>query len=539
MRITATYILLVTLCFFFFQPENLFAQSWKQYPYQPDSSLLTFPKDEGRHASEPIEWWYTTAHLTGDSTGTQYSVMLTYFDYPFPPFDGFRIFNLANDDNGTFYPETEGVAYNQLADSGLSIQATTMSGNQESWVTLKDFTGDFVPFNYVINASSAHGSISLDYDAQKRPLILADSGFMYQGKDDYTYYYSQTHLDVSGTITFDGFTEPVSGMAWIDRQYGSFNPNTGEQYEWFSLQLDNGMDFNIWNIFTTDRHIPGNINYQVLSAWVNDSTQFTIPDFTLDRLAYKSTPDNEKVYSTKWRIQADTMDIDLVVEVLHPNQEVTLPFRFYEGATTISGTINGQPAGGKGFAELLHTYEAPNVEILKPTQALPSDSTTITWTLHNPDDGRPVQYDLWMKPYGSGNYQPIAQDLSDTSYTWFPGVQDSALLLRVVAHSVDSSLVGSYAVQLAPTGQSHFKQLEKDLKISPNPTNGRVLVQLPMEPIGPSVLRIYSENGRLVGQETVHGNKHVVNLSGLPDGMYIFEVGSDNFSFRGKVTKGE
>ena len=37
-----------------------FAQAWKVYPYTPSTtptSQISFPTDEGRHSSEPVEWW--------------------------------------------------------------------------------------------------------------------------------------------------------------------------------------------------------------------------------------------------------------------------------------------------------------------------------------------------------------------------------------------------------------------------------------------------------------------------------------------------
>ena len=41
-----------------------YSQSWKEYPYKPEGSLISFPADEGHHTTEPIEWWYTAGYLT-------------------------------------------------------------------------------------------------------------------------------------------------------------------------------------------------------------------------------------------------------------------------------------------------------------------------------------------------------------------------------------------------------------------------------------------------------------------------------------------
>ena len=57
---------------------------------------------------------------------------------------------------------------------------------------------------------------------------------------------------------------------------------------------------------------------------------------------------------------------DLVITTNHHNSEVSLPFRFYEGSTTITGTIEGNSVTGIGFAELLHFYHHPNFQITTP-----------------------------------------------------------------------------------------------------------------------------------------------------------------------------
>ena len=56
---------------------NSNAQPWKVYPYQPEGSLVGFPEDEGFHPEEPVEWWYINGTLTGETTGKDYSFMIS------------------------------------------------------------------------------------------------------------------------------------------------------------------------------------------------------------------------------------------------------------------------------------------------------------------------------------------------------------------------------------------------------------------------------------------------------------------------------
>ncbi|HXH18901.1 MAG TPA: lipocalin-like domain-containing protein, partial [Chitinophagales bacterium] len=436
---------LLILLLLLFHPS--FSQWWKHYPYREDGTVLTFPDDEGYHPGNEVEWWYTTGHVTGDSTGTHYSYMVSFFYYDtIPTFDGFRIFNLANDNTGEFYDETLPVtSYTTLSEDHLEIKAAVGfpgAPHQEEWTTLRDSMNNLLPFEYHLKASQANGSIDMTYRSLVRPLIL-ENGFFYQGATGYTYYYSLTKIEISGTITMNGVTETVRGTGWVDRQWGAFNPFYGEKYEWFSIQLSNGMAMNVWNIFTPDNRIPDTSTYRLCSVYVDDSTDWELHDFQLTRLQFNWMPDSQQCYSRSWRLI--DQHFDLTFTTLHTNSEVQLPFRFFEGATTVAGTVYGYPVTGVGFAECLHSYSHPQVELTLPAENASWDGAIpFTWRLLNPDDGRPVYYDVEISSDNAA-FTKIAHALSDTFYQWSPDVNAGTnLWLKITGYSIDSSLTGTY-----------------------------------------------------------------------------------------------
>ena len=420
-------------------------QSWKTYPLQQQGSLIGFPADEGFHFNEDIEWIYINGHVTGKFTGNDYSFVLAYFYYPAFGYDGFRIFNISNETTKQFYDESLPCNYVSIAEDSLNIIADVgfSSVHTEEWITLTDSEGKMKPFQYHINAISQTGSIDIDCNTLKRPLIVADSGFLYQGAEGYTYYYSQTMIDISGEITLNSVEDSISGKGWIDHQFGNFNPNNNEEYEWFCIQLDNGMDLNIWNIFTEDNKIPETLAYRICSVYVNDSSSFTTFNFDIERLEFAYTQDGEKCYSQKWHIIADTFDIDILVSALNSNSEVALPFRFFEGGTMIEGTVKGQQVEGKGFAELLHSYEKPEISIVYPHNNGPwDDSESARWVLNNPDDGNEILYDIEISYDRTSTYKKIARGIKDTGYYWNPSyfTDDTIVDLRITGYSADSTL---------------------------------------------------------------------------------------------------
>lgn len=536
-----------SLLFFLLLFQLVFANGWKNYPYHEDSTVLTFPDDEGYHPGNKVEWWYTTGHVTGDSTGTNYSYMLSFFRFDTTilglTFQGFRILNLANDNTGEFYPETLPVsAYSTLAQTHMEIKAPVgfpLSTHPEEFTTRKDSAGNLIPFEYQVKATQANGSIDMTYRSIVRPLIL-ENGFFYQGATGFTYYYSLTKIEITGTISMNGITETVHGTGWIDRQWGEFNPFYGEKYEWFSVQLSNGMAMNIWHIFDTQNLVPDTSTYRLCSVLVNDSTDWELHDFEFTRLAYNWMPDSQRCYSRQWRLVYQNI-IDITFTTLHTNSEVPLPFRFFEGATSVTGTVYGSPVTGTGFAECLHSYAHPQVQLTSPVEnAAWMPGQPFTWQLMNPDSGRPVYYDVEVSTDNKTSFTKIAQGITETSYDWdAAGVtQGAELWLRVTGYSVDSVLTGTHTMtnsfSYGPSGIGAGSPAS--LSIYPNPSNGKFLVEIP-DAFNTAELKIFNCVGTEVVKKFLNtqGNKIALSLDALDAGAYLLSITTAQKSYNGKI----
>lgn len=542
MNFKTTLIVLISLI-----TSISFSQAWKTYPYTPNTSptsQISFPLDEGKH-SEPVEWWYTSGHIT-TASNKKYSFMLTYFWYPksvsILNFDGFRVLNLTDESDGTFYQDTKAVnKYTTMSTTGLNIEASLFPSGSEYWRNKVDGSSNPLPFEYELNASSGTVSISFDLETVKRPLIVGGDGLFDQGSANYTYYYSQTDNTVSGSLTLNGNTETVTGKAWIDRQYGNFNPFFGEDYEWFNIQLDNGTDLNLWNIFTSSRTIPNEPEHRILSAYVdeNQNTQYTISDFEIERLEYFTTPDDVKTYSKKWRLTSVLKNIDLIISSDFEASEVNiseLSFRFYEGATSVTGTIDGVSVSGVGFAELLHTYENPTVSITSPSGGTYNISSEITWDLNNPDDGRPLKYDLEYSIDNKVTFLPITQGLTTNAYTWDgTGISNNDnIWFKVKAYSIDNTLnneVVSASSSIVTTTLSTTSFNENILKFYPNPVLDELTIAL-KKPLKDGSIKVMDIKGGLVSVRNImnHSVIQKMNVQSLSAGIYFLKIESEEFN---------
>jgi len=513
-----------------------FAQDWKTYPYNP-SGQVAFSIDEGRHDSEPIEWWYSAGHVVGQTTGKHYSFMYTFFYFPQSGFDGFRILNITDDDTGTFIQDVKPLNYTTLSTTGFDIEAAVFAVGTEFWRNKEDVNNSPIPFEYELFAATSSSGLDIEFETLKRPLIVGDDGYLDQGENSYTYYYSQTMNEVTGSLTFNGTTESVIGTAWIDRQYGNFNPFTGEKYEWFSMQLSNGMDINLWNIFTTDRLIPNDDKYKILAAYIDESTQYTSDDFEIERLAFNCMPDGERCYSKQWRLTSTLNNIDLIITTLHDNTEVTLPFRFFEGATSISGTVNGVAVTGMGFAELLHDYEHPDISITSPISGNYDASMPITWELNNPDDGRPIFYDLEYSIDNQNSFNSIVTSLTNPSYLWTsPSISEAdELWFKITAYSIDGVLNNTVisASALSATLSTNNPFLNA-IKSYPNPA--RDIFNIEFSSVLKGNYTIVDLNGRHIKTSEIFNTQNLsLSTKHLKSGVYFVliksEKGNTNLRF--------
>ncbi|NND51708.1 MAG: T9SS type A sorting domain-containing protein [Flavobacteriaceae bacterium] len=528
------------LVLLFLACSNLNAQDWKTYPYVPAGSLVSFPVDEGRHSGEPIEWWYTAGHLTGQTTGKSYSYMFTFFHYPESGFDGFRILNVTDDDTGVFYQDVFPLNYTTLSTTGFDIEADIFLGATEHWRNKLDGSNMPIPFEYELYATSGTTTLDLELITLKRPLILGDDGYLDQGLANYTYYYSQTKNSVTGSITAGGITENVIGTGWIDRQYGDFNPLTGEKYEWFSMQLSNGMDINLWNIFTAGRTIPNTPEYRILSAYVDENNQYTTSDFTIERLGYFCTPDEVNCYSRQWRLTSPTNNIDLTLTGMHTTTEVQQPFRFFEGSISVSGTVGATNVTGIGFAELLHTYEDPSMTITAPVGGFYDNAMPITWTLDNPDDGRPITYDLEYSIDDQNTFLPIVQNLTSPSYIWNspPINEGDDVWFKIIGNSVDNTLTNeviSASSSSATLSLSNFNP--NGIKMYPNPVYDVLHLEFDQN-LNNLHIEVIDINGKLLYVET---NSNVrsqeISMESFSNGLYFVRLWSDEMNDFLRVVK--
>lgn len=305
--------------------------------------LVTLPEDEGPHDSG-IEWWYFNGLLT-DDRGQEYS-----YHYV------------------TFQSEATGAAVPHLLQASLGDHTAGkhLTGEQ---VFLDSLDPDATGIDVAVNGWAMQGdgqSYNLAFDlggyflnleavSVKPPVLHHDLGLVSLGPAGETFYYSRTRLDVTGTITINGDQRPITGITWMDHQWGDdISQRVG--WDWASVQLDDDTDLMAVMVWDPADRTPF-AGYGTLVS--SDGTVLTLEqdDLSINSSGVWTSPATGIEYPSGWTLTVPPLDLTLNLEPVLVDSEFAgsryTPAAYWEGEVRVTGTRRGQAVSGRGFVELV------------------------------------------------------------------------------------------------------------------------------------------------------------------------------------------
>ena len=311
------------------------------------SVAINLPDDEGAHLS-PIEWWYFNGHLTDDS-GVDYSFHYVVFQSLLPSGLTPRLAHLGWADHGKgiyMTAEQPDTPQAKASTGGFDFTLSTwrMSGNGEEY----DLAFDVGEYALELQAAS-----------RKPPVLHQGTGLVDLGRAGETYYYSRTRLDVAGTLRErregGGEERTVSGIAWMDHQWGEFS-TAPLGWDWLSLQFDDDSELTVSLAWDSSDHSPI-INYGTYvppdAQWVH----LNHDDISWTPTGSWTSPATGAEYPMGWELRVKPLALEIELIALQEDSEFrgsefVLP-AYWEGAVTGKGIKNGKPIGAKGFVEMV------------------------------------------------------------------------------------------------------------------------------------------------------------------------------------------
>lgn len=306
---------------------------------QPET-VLQFPADHGAHPAFRIEWWYLTANLTGPD-GAPLGLQWTLFRSALAPGEaaGWASPQLWMGHAAVTTATTHHVA-ERLARGGIG-QAGVQAAPFAAWIDDWAMQGPGLD-NLRLTASGSDFAYDVQLTA-RGPLVLhGQQGYSVKSAaGQASHYYSQPFYEVSGTIRLPDGEIPVTGTAWLDREWSS-QPLAADQtgWDWFSLSFDTGdklMGF----------VLRGGRDY-TSATWISADGQATaLPDgaFSAAPLARHAVAGRE--VPVRWRVQLPGRGVDVTVAALNPGAWMATSVPYWEGPITLEGSHTG-----KGYLEM-------------------------------------------------------------------------------------------------------------------------------------------------------------------------------------------
>ena len=169
-------------------------------------------------------------------------------------------------------------------------------------------------------------------------------------------YYSLPRLETTGTITRGRKEETLTGISWMDHQWGFIYSEEFDGWEWMCSHLDNGVDL----MFGHVRLFGGEVLPQSFGAVMYPDGRTVLlrkEEFILRPLRYWKSQLTRITYAVDWEMEVPEMGILLRSRAhLDCQQMILWPMIFWEGSNSISGVFEGQEVTGQGFLETFGNY---------------------------------------------------------------------------------------------------------------------------------------------------------------------------------------
>ena len=334
---------------------NGFARATEPRPF-------VFPRDHGDHPEYRTEWWYFTGNLA-TAGGRHFGFELTFFRYALAPPSGaaqgasawrtdqvwMAHFALTDTEGRRFF------ARERITREALGLAGATAEPLRvwvEDWAAAGRGRGDGLTLELSARADAI--GLALRLTATVPHVAQGDRGLDAKGAaiGNASHYYSVPRLAAEGTVTLEGETFVVSGLAWLDREWSTSSLDPGiEGWDWFALHLSDGSSLMFYRLRTANGE---GSPYSKGSLVRADGTRMALAadDVALTVLDDWTSDASGVRYPVAWRMAVPRAGITLDVRPYLENQELNLTVRYWEGAVQVEGRGAEGPLSGQGYLEL-------------------------------------------------------------------------------------------------------------------------------------------------------------------------------------------
>jgi predicted secreted hydrolase len=307
--------------------------------------LVHFPADQAGHPDAANEWWYVVGHVRHNHRLFGYEVTIFKFLHLNLPGTSTPVTIYRTDvaitsqkpsgfhQNVTYYfPQSAHVSNSTL---DVHVGGASLVANANNDMVLK--------------GSLQGGALSMNLHSRRTPMYVGGRGYLPFG-NQFTYYYSLTDLATHGTIRLKGVDYTVSGISWLDHQWGNWNWSTVKGWTWMALQLKNGVQMSVF-----DFRSQGN-RQRAASVITPNGVTHTIHKLTIASTGTWRSPHTGGLYPSGWIVTIPSLRARFTVTPALKDQELAVPGQnfgsYWEGSGKVNGTYGGKPVKGQSYTEL-------------------------------------------------------------------------------------------------------------------------------------------------------------------------------------------
>ena len=195
-------------------------------------------------------------------------------------------------------------------------------------------------------------AVSLSFTQTRALVLQGEQGWSRKGPEAASYYYSLPRLRTSGEVFVGGQSIPVSGWAWLDREWST--SVLGDHllgWDWFALQLTDGRSLMVFNLRRKDGQRDPYNHGKLVTAQA--SRQLPAEAYELRPQRYWQDSQGA-LWPVAWQlVLRDEATVDevetLTIEALLDNQLMEMGLIYWEGLVAVYA--DGHRVGS-GYMEL-------------------------------------------------------------------------------------------------------------------------------------------------------------------------------------------
>lgn len=337
-------------------PYQVLRSTGEGYASVLPGRAFSFPADHLPHPDYRIEWWYLTANLK-DAAGRHWGLQWTLFRQAMSPAT-----DTAGWDSNQIWmahaaiTTPDGHRHEQRFARGGVGQAEVQleNGAFSAWLDDWRLSGEgaaMLPGR--VRFTVGEVAVDMQLASDTPPVLQGQGGYSQKSaQGQASYYYSQPHIAVSGTVSLDGQTTELTGTGWLDREWSSQPLADNQQgWDWFSLHLADGHALMVYRL----RHDDG--KHWLSGSWVApdgsartlaaDEIDLTVLDTRRVRTPTAADPEATRDLPLSWRVSLPGLKREWTVRALIDDQWMGGRFPYWEGVVLVD-----EGASGVGYLEL-------------------------------------------------------------------------------------------------------------------------------------------------------------------------------------------